>query len=101
MNTNNAVAAPKEQTVAELKALIAALESKLVAGGANRLSIKISEKTPTVVSVYGIGRFPVSLHGGQWQRLLNYANDITAFINANPAVLVDSREKTPAAAAKS
>lgn len=90
-----------ETTTAELKAQIAALEAQLVSQRTNKLSVKISEKNPTVVSVYGLGRFPVSLHGGQWQRLINYAKDITAFIEANPSVLVDTREKSQPAEANS
>lgn len=94
---NNAQAVNQDQTVAELKAEIARLEGKLTATKANRLSVKISEKTATVVSVYGVGRFPVSLHGGQWERLLNFADDIRAFLKANPSVMVDSRVKPEAA----
>lgn len=82
-----------EMTNEELRKQIAELEAKLAQSRTNKLSIKVSEKNETVVSVYGLGRFPVSLHGGQWQRLLAFANDINAFIKQHPEVLVDARVK--------
>lgn len=49
------------------------------------LSLKVSEKG--ALSVYGLGRFPVTLYRGQWERLLKAAPTITAFIEANAALL--------------
>lgn len=46
-----------------------------------RLSLKVSEKG--ALSVYGMGRFPVTLYKEQWLRLLAIADDIKAFIAAN------------------
>ena len=46
-----------------------------------RLTMKVSEKG--ALSVYGMGRFPVSLYKEQWLRLLAMAEDIKAFIEAN------------------
>jgi hypothetical protein len=46
-----------------------------------RLSLKVSEKG--ALSVYGMGRFPVTLYKEQWLRLLAIAGDIKAFIAAN------------------
>jgi hypothetical protein len=52
------------------------------------LSFKVSAKGG--VSVYGLGRFPVTLYAGQWAKLLNIGGEITAFIEANkPALAVD------------
>jgi len=51
------------------------------------VSLKVSEKGG--VSVYGLGRFPVTLYKEQWQRLLAMADDIRAFIKEN-----DSKLKT-------
>ncbi len=48
---------------------------------AQGLSLKVSSKGG--VSVYGLGRFPVTLYREQWQRLLSMAEDIGAFIAAN------------------
>jgi hypothetical protein len=44
-------------------------------------SIRVSEKGG--VSIYGLGRFPVTLYKEQWLRLLDMADDIRAFIKDN------------------
>jgi hypothetical protein len=44
-------------------------------------SLRVSEKGG--VSVYGLGRFPVTLYKEQWTRLLDMADDIRAFIKEN------------------
>ena len=49
------------------------------------IRIKISEKG--AVSVYGMGRFPVTLYKEQWLKLLDMSSDIRAFIAANEAQL--------------
>jgi hypothetical protein len=49
------------------------------------VSLKVSEKGG--VSVYGLGRFPVTLYKEQWVRLLDMAEDIRAFIKDNDAKL--------------
>jgi hypothetical protein len=51
------------------------------------VSLKVSEKGG--VSVYGLGRFPVTLYKEQWTKLLDMADDIRAFIKDN-----DSKLKT-------
>ena len=43
-------------------------------------AMKVSEGA---LSVYGMGRFPVTLYKEQWLRLLAMAEDIKAFIEAN------------------
>ena len=45
------------------------------------VTFRISEKG--VVSVYGLGRFPVTLYQEQWDRLLGAAEDLRTFIDAN------------------
>lgn len=50
-----------------------------------KLSLRVSEKG--AVSVYGMGRFPVTLYKEQWLRLLGFANEIKSFIAANDARL--------------
>lgn len=45
------------------------------------LNLKVSDKGG--VSVYGLGRFPVTLYKEQWHRLLALAEDIHSFIKAN------------------
>lgn len=49
------------------------------------LSLKVSEKG--AVSVYGLGRFPVTLYQEQWAKLLGMADDIRAFITENESRL--------------
>ena len=48
-------------------------------------SLKVSEKGG--VSVYGLGRFPVTLYKEQWTRLLAMADDIRTFIEEHDADL--------------
>ena len=45
------------------------------------VSLKVSEKGG--VSVYGLGRFPVTLYKEQWTKLLNKAQEIRTFIKEN------------------
>jgi hypothetical protein len=49
------------------------------------ITLKVSEKGG--VSVYGLGRFPVTLYKEQWNKLLDLAEDIRAFIRENDAQL--------------
>jgi hypothetical protein len=48
-------------------------------------SMKVSEKGG--VSVYGLGRFPVTLYKEQWAKLLDMADEIRAFIKENESKL--------------
>jgi hypothetical protein len=54
-------------------------------GAATGISMKVSEKG--AVSIYGMGRFPVTLYKEQWLKLLDMSQDIRAFIAANDARL--------------
>jgi len=49
------------------------------------VSLKVSEKGG--VSVYGLGRFPVTLYKEQWSKLLDMADEIRAFLRENDARL--------------
>jgi hypothetical protein len=60
-------------------------------GAASGLRLKVSEKG--AVSVYGLGRFPVTLYKEQWLRLLDTADDIRTFIAANDAHLKTKHDK--------
>jgi len=53
----------------------------LKAGRRGGLTFRISEKG--AVSVYGLGRFPVTLYQEQWDKLLSAVDDLRAFIDAN------------------
>ena len=73
-----------EQMKAELEKLRAENEA-LKKTSAKGLSMKISEKGG--LSVYGLGRFPVTLYKEQWNKLLGMVDDIKAFIVANESKL--------------
>jgi hypothetical protein len=54
-------------------------------GASTGIRMKVSEKG--AVSIYGMGRFPVTLYKEQWIKLLDMSDDIRAFITANEAQL--------------
>ena len=54
-------------------------------GPSSNLRMKVSEKG--ALSIYGMGRFPVTLYKEQWLKLLDMSVDIRAFIAANEAQL--------------
>jgi hypothetical protein len=66
-----------------LRAENAALKASSARRGG--VSFKVSEKGG--LSVYGLGRFPVTLYKEQWAKLLDLADDIRAFIKAHEAEL--------------
>jgi hypothetical protein len=65
---------------AELQRLRAENE-RLKKSGSSRLAMKVSEKG--ALSVYGMGRFPVTLYKEQWLKLLAMGDEIKSFIEAN------------------
>ena len=69
-----------EDLQAELERLRGENE-RLKKAGRGTLAMKVSEKG--ALSVYGMGRFPVTLYKEQWRRLLSMADEIKAFIDAN------------------
>jgi hypothetical protein len=69
---------------AELERLKAENE-RLKAGRGRTTGLKVSETGG--VSVYGLGRFPVTLYKEQWAKLLDMAEEIRAFIKENDARL--------------
>jgi hypothetical protein len=73
-----------EELKAELERLRAENE-KLKNKGVRGLSLKVSEKGG--VSLYGVGRFPVTLYKEQWRKILDMAPEIEAFIKANESSL--------------
>jgi hypothetical protein len=75
---------PDESIQAELERLRAENEA-LKAKTTRATAIKVSEKGG--VSVYGLGRFPVTLYKEQWLKLLGMADEIKAFISENESRL--------------
>ena len=72
----------------DLKAELARLQAeneRLKSQRGRAVSLKVSEKGG--VSVYGLGRFPVTLYKEQWTKLLDMAEEIRAFLKENDARL--------------
>ena len=68
----------------EMRAELERLRSENAAlkkGASSSLRMKVSEKG--ALSIYGMGRFPVTLYKAQWLKLLDMTDDIRAFIAAN------------------
>lgn len=66
--------------LAELEQQNAAL-AKAVTGGGKALTLKVSSKG--AVSLYGMGRFPVTLYQEQWLKVLDFSDEIRSFVGAN------------------
>src|SRR5664279_3279093 len=71
-----------EPSYEELKARVAELE-KTQGRKRGSLEFKVSEKGG--MSVYGLGRFPVTLYYEQWIRLLDQTDQLREFLEANKA----------------
>ena len=72
----------------DLKAELERLRSENAAlkkGASSGARMKVSEKG--ALSIYGMGRFPVTLYKEQWLKLLDMSDEIRAFIAANEAEL--------------
>lgn len=79
-----------EPTREELQARIAELERQASGRKKGSLEFRVGEKGG--VSVYGLGRFPVTLYYEQWTRLLGASDDLRAFLEENKSRL---KLKTP------
>jgi hypothetical protein len=76
--------ATEQELKAEIERLRAENES-LKRPARGQTSLKVSEKG--ALSVYGMGRFPVTLYREQWEKLLGMADEIRAFIQQNDQLL--------------
>jgi hypothetical protein len=74
-----------EPTKEELLARIAELEKQTGARPRGSIEFRVGEKGG--VSVYGLGRFPVTLYYEQWVRLLDASGDLRAFLAENKSRL--------------
>ena len=73
-----------EEMQADLERLRAENEA-LKKGAAKGVSMKVSEKGG--LSVYGLGRFPITLYQEQWLKLMDMSDEIRAFIAAHKSEL--------------
>jgi hypothetical protein len=83
----------QEQTIDPRDARIQALEAQLKAVKAEKRAagaIKISPKG--AISVYGLGKWPVTLYASQWETIFGKQEDIKAFIVTNIAALASKKE---------
>jgi hypothetical protein len=72
-----------EPSYEELKARLAELEKQGAARRTGQLDFRVGEKGG--VSVYGLGRFPVTLYYEQWVRLLEASAQLRSFLEENKA----------------
>lgn len=72
-----------EPSYEELKARLAELEKQGTGRRSGNLEFRVGEKGG--VSVYGLGRFPVTLYYEQWTRLLDATPQLRAFLEDNKA----------------
>jgi len=72
-----------EPSYEELKARLAELEKQGTGRRSRNLEFRVGEKGG--VSVYGLGRFPVTLYYEQWIRLLETAPQLRTFLEENKA----------------
>ncbi len=72
-----------EPSYEELKARLAELEKQAPGRRTGQLDFRVGEKGG--VSVYGLGRFPVTLYYEQWIRLLDTAKELREFLEENKA----------------
>ena len=77
--------AESEPTKEELLKRIAELEQQVRVRKPAELEFRVSDKGG--ISVYGLGRFPVTLYYEQWTRLLDHADELRAFTEENKSKL--------------
>jgi hypothetical protein len=80
MTEANPMASP-EELQAEIERLRAENENLKKPATRGQMSLKVSEKG--ALSVYGLGRFPVTLYREQWEKLLGMSDHIKQFIQDN------------------
>lgn len=83
-----------EMSHAELVEYAQSLQAKAVKGTrCGDMTLKVAEKTKAL-SVYGLQRTPVTLYAAQWERLLDQAEGIRAFIQENNSTLARKAEQS-------
>jgi hypothetical protein len=81
----NEVSSMAEPTYEELKARLAEMEKQQGTRRTGSLEFRVGEKGG--VSVYGLGRFPVTLYYEQWNRLLEASDKLREFLEENKSKL--------------
>jgi hypothetical protein len=74
-----------EPSYEELKAKLAELEKQVQGRKRGAVEFRVSEKGG--VSVYGLGRFPVTLYYEQWMKLLDQIDQLREFLEANKSAM--------------
>jgi hypothetical protein len=74
-----------EERLARLEAENKRLRDQVEQRRTTELRLKVGEKGG--LSVYGLGRFPVTLYKEQWIRLLDHADEIRSFLKENDQLL--------------
>ncbi|MBV8845063.1 MAG: hypothetical protein JO307_19830 [Bryobacterales bacterium] len=77
--------ASEEELRAELERLRSENEALKKKPARGQISLRVSEKG--ALSVYGLGRFPVTLYREQWEKLLGISDEIRDFIRDNESAL--------------
>lgn len=74
-----------DEKLARLEAENKVLREQMDQRKPGQLRLKVSEKG--ALSVYGLGRFPVTLYKEQWRRLLDIADEMKTFLKDNDHLL--------------
>ena len=85
IHTNGSSQGDMIAELARLRAENESLRAKAKARAASRLHLKVSDKG--AVSLYGMGKWPVTLYKGQWEVLLDNIETIKDFIKDNDHLL--------------
>jgi hypothetical protein len=84
--------AEMQAELARLKAENDGLRAEKAMKQSGTLTIRLSQKG--AVSVYGLGRFPVTLHREQWEKLARIMDKILAYILSDPTEVLDEKDET-------
>ena len=87
----------EQPTHEELLARIAVLEKAVANKAAKGTSMRVSEKG--ALSLYGVGRFPVTLYASQWRQVISAVPAIQQFLTDNAATLAEKPVKETTATA--